>query len=173
MAAFTISLSDDILVEIGKITVAFSLIELSLAEIIGRIATIGHRVHQVGVILTADMSFRHKLRVLNSLLLLAFEKDNPVFAQFAEIKPMLEKAEEQRNTVVHSVWGEGTIGESDQVVVRMKWSAKGKQGLHSDSVATSLEELRSISSLVGVAYSQLCLFELQFHDDPEENESES
>lgn len=171
MATFKISISDEILAEIGKITVTFSLIELSLAEIIGKIVTIGNRVHQVGVILTADMSFRHKLTVLNSLLLLAFEKDSPTYVQFTKVEPLLKCVELQRNTVVHSVWGEDVIGESDQVVVRMKWTAKPKQGLRSDFVVTSIEELRRISLHIGEAYAQLCLFELQFHDETVSNDS--
>lgn len=172
MAEFTISISDEILAEIGKITVTFSLIEQSLAIIIGKIITYGHREHQVGEILTSDMSFRHKLSVLNSLLLLAFNKDNPTYVQFTKIEKLLYQVEQQRNIVVHSVWGEGVVGESDQVVIRMKSTTKSKHGLRSDFFETSIEELRRISSHIGEAYEQLCLFELQFHDETVNNDSE-
>ena len=85
-----INISDEVLVEIGKSTVLFSYIESSLSEIIARIVTVGGRVHELGVIMTAELSFQQRIGTLDSLLLLALGKDSPVVADFNRIKPLLQ-----------------------------------------------------------------------------------
>ena len=95
-----INISDDVLSEIGKITITFSLIEDSLANIISKVVTVGGRRHELGTIITAELSFRQLVSTLSSLLLFALGKDNEYVAQFERVKPLLFKAEQERNIVV-------------------------------------------------------------------------
>ena len=168
-----INISDEILVEIGKITVVFGLIEHSLSEIIGRIVTVGGRVRELGTIVTAELSFKQRVSVLTSLLLLALEKDNDAIKQFNRLKPLLFDAEQKRNVVVHSVWAKDEESADPHGVLRIKSTAKSRHGLRIDFIAMSLDDLRRITDLLGKAYGQLCVFELQFHSDSAEDRSES
>lgn len=167
-----INLSDGVLAEIGKITVVFSLIEYSLAEIIGKIVTVGGRPRQLGKIVTAELSFRQLVSTLDSLLLFAFGKDNEFVAQFARVKPLLSRAEQEHNVVVHSVWGKQSESADPHLTIRMKTTAKQKKGLREDWVSMDLEHTRRITNVVGNAYGELCIFALHFQE-PEDVESPS
>ena len=160
-----INLSDEVLVEIGKITVVFSLIEASLAEIIGIIVTVGGRPRQLGTIVTAELSFPQRVALLSSLLLFALGKNNEVVQEFARLKPKLFQGEQQRNVVVHSVWAKQSDSVDSHAIVRLKATAKHKTGLRADFIKMGLQDLRRITDVLGEAYGQLCLFELHFHEE--------
>jgi hypothetical protein len=168
-----LSLSDEVLAEIGKIAVVFGLIEDSLAKIIGRIITVaagGHRP-ELGTIVTAELSFKQRIGMLDSLLLFVLGKDHEVVQQLICLKPELFKAEESRNRVLHSTWANQTDSQDPHGVVRMKSTAKQRWGLRRDWEEMGLEELRQVSDVVGHAYGQLCLFELHFREELDDAES--
>ena len=167
-----INLSDEILVEIGKITVVFGLIEDSLSEIIGRIVTVGGRIRELGIIVTAELSFKQKISVLTSLLRLALEEDNEAIKQFERIKPLLFDAEQKRNVVVHSVWAKDEESADAHGVLRIKSTAKSRRGLRTDFISMSLDDLQQTANALGNAYGQLCVFELRFHSDAGEDHSD-
>jgi len=162
-----INISDEVLAEIGKITIMFSLIENSLAAIIGKIVTVGRLQHELGIIITAELSFRQLISTLSSLLIFALGKDNDYVVQFKRVKPLLFKAEQERNMVVHSVWGAQSGSTEPHAIVRIKATAKHKKGLHIDFVNMKLEDLCRITDLIGEAYKELCLFELHFRENGE------
>ena len=160
-----ISLSDEVLAEIGKITVVFGLIESSLAEIIGRIVTVGGRRRELGMIVTAELSFRQLVAIVDSLLLFALGEDHDVVAEFGRIKPKLFQGEQHRNVVIHSVWANQSGSVDPHAAVRMKATAKQKKGLRADFVEMGLNDLQRITDVLGEAYGQLCLFELHFQEE--------
>ena len=159
-----INISDEILAEIGKITVVFNLIENSLTEIIVKIVTVGNRKRDLGLIITAELSFKQLVSTLSSLLLFTLEKNSPYFLQFDKISKLLYKAEQERNVVVHSLWASKLESTSTTEVIRMKTTAKNKKGLRKDFIKMNLDELKNISDLIGEAYKELCLFELNFQE---------
>ncbi|MDI6764667.1 MAG: hypothetical protein QME83_16810 [Thermodesulfobacteriota bacterium] len=138
-----------------------------LAEIIGKIVTAGSRRYELGTIMTAELSFRQLVSTLSSLLLFALGKDNDYVAQFERVKPLLFKAEQERNTVVHSVWGAQSSSTEPHAIIRIKATAKHKKGLRTDFVNMGLEDLCRITDLIGEAYKELCLFELHFQEEAE------
>jgi hypothetical protein len=168
-----INISDEVFAEIGKITVVFAYLEYSLAEIIGKIITVGGRVHELGVIVTAELSFKQRISTLDSLLLFALAKDSPCLAEFNRIKPLLFRAEEDRNRVVHSVWGKDSNDPCPHAVIRMKSTAKQKKGLRVDFVPLHLDDLRAISDCIGKTYGELCIFETQFNDSDQNANSDT
>ena len=168
-----INLSDEVLAEIGKITVVFSLIEDSLAQIIGKIVTVGGRPRKLGTIVTAELSFRQLVAILDSLLLFALGKDNEFVAEFARVKPKLFQGEQERNVVVHSVWANQSGSVDPHAIVRMKATAKQKKGLRADFIEMGLQDLRRITDVLGEAFGQLSLFELHFHEEAHSFESSS
>ncbi len=158
------NISNEVLSEIGKITFAFNLIEYSLSEIIVKIVTVGNRKRELGTIITAELSFRQLVSTLSSLLLFSLGKNNIYVSQFESIAKLLFKAEQERNIVVHSVWAAKSDPASPDDVIRIKTTAKYKKGLRNDFVNMNLEELCKITELIGEAYKELCLFELNFQE---------
>lgn len=131
--AVRINIDDAILAEIGKIVVVFSYIEDSLAEIIARIFMVGGCTHEIGRIITAELSFKQRVSTLDSLLL-KLGKETNCIAEFNRIKPLLTQAEEARNIVVHSVWAKPCPANSPYTVVRIKTTARQKVGLRVDTL---------------------------------------
>jgi hypothetical protein len=155
-----INISDTVLAEIGKIVVTHSLIEASLANIIGSIVSLRSR-HELGQIVTAELSFRQRVGTLRSLITFCLGEDHETVLDFDRIKKLLYSADAQRNLIAHSLWG--SPDESDpHTVLRIKTTAKEKRGLRTEFVTLSLEDLHKITDEIGNCYGQLCLFELQF-----------
>ena len=168
-----LSISDEVLAEIGKITVIFGLIEFSLAEIIGRIVTHGGQRHALGTIVTAEMSFKQRMSTLDSVLRLGLGEDHEAVRQFDEIKPLLFDAEQKRNTVVHSAWINDSDAADPHTMFRVKATARARRGLRTDFVKTTLSDLQQTAYTLGSAYSRLCVFESRFHSDPDEEPTEA
>src|ERR1017187_5576594 len=155
-----INISDAVLAEIGKIVVTHSLIDASLANIIGRIVSLRGR-SELGQIVTAELSFRQRVGMLRSLLVFSLTEDHETVVEFDQIKRILNAADDQRNRVVHSIWGHS--GEADpHIMVRIKTSAKEKKGLRTEVQRLTLEELQKITDQVGHAFGQISIFEQQF-----------
>ncbi len=159
-----VNITNEILSEIGKITIAFNLIENSLSEIIVKIVTVGNRKRELGTIITAELSFKQMVSTLSSLLLFTLGKNNIYVTQFDHITKLLYKAEQERNIVVHSVWAAKSDSASPDDVIRIKTTAKYKKGLRNDFINMNLDELCKITDLIGEAYKELCLFELNFQE---------
>jgi hypothetical protein len=156
-----INISDTVLAEIGKIVVTHSLIDASLAQIIGTIVSLRSR-HELGQIVTAELSFKQRVSTLRSLLVFCLKEDHETVVEFDRIKKILHAADVQRNLVVHSVWGRPD--ESDpHIMIRIKTTAKEKRGLRTEFVTLGPEDLQKITDQVGKAYGEICVFELQFH----------
>ena len=147
--------------EIGKITVAFSYIEHSLAELIGKIVTVGGRPRALGDILTAELSFKQRIGTLESLLLFALGKEHDFTKQFLQAKFFLFKAEQERNLVIHSLWGAANEAEDPNKIVRVKTTAKQKRGLRTDYVSMDLNDLKRITEVLARAVQEACLLEIQ------------
>src|ERR1051325_5219473 len=160
-----INLSDEMLAEIGKITIVWSYIEHSLAEMIGTIVTMGGRRRELGMIVTAELSFKQRVNILDSLVRFALGDAAEPVADFARVKPLLFEAEQLRNTIVHSVWAKQSNASDPNAIIRMKATAKHKKGLRNDYVAMSLDDLRKVTDTIARAYGQLCMFELYFQED--------
>jgi len=164
-----LNISDEILAEIGKIVVIHSLVEESLASIIGTIISLKTR-HELGQVVTAELSFRQLISTLNSLLILCLGKEHECTIDFERIKKLLYDAEVQRNQVAHSLWAKHDESGS-QVVLRIKTTAKEKVGLRREFTKLDIVEIRKITASVADAYLALCIFELRFQkDDPAMNE---
>ena len=159
-----LSLSDEVLMEIGKIIVIFSWLEDSLAEMIGVIVTIGGRPLDWGSIVTAELSFKQRVGMLDSLLLFTLGKEHEVVREFVKLKRLLSSAEIERNRVVHSVWANRTGVEDPHATVRMKTTAKQRAGLRRDWQPLDLDGLQRIIGVVSDAYGQISRFQLHFQE---------
>lgn len=140
------ALSDDFLAEIGRITAHFALLEkdfISLAH------TLLNVPENIAITITSELSFRALQNLVASLVKeLISEKSD----ELAAILKNVVKAEERRNQVSHSLWGAAlrkTPGEYR--VVRTKYSAKQKKGLHFAREELTVPDLYAIARDISIA----------------------
>jgi hypothetical protein len=100
---FNISVPDEYLARIGKISVAWgtleSVVDLALAKLGG------FRMQDPrGAIVTAHMTWPLKMDILESLVN-ALADEHPRLKQYSKVKPLLKRAQEGRNSVSHGSWG--------------------------------------------------------------------
>ena len=86
--------------------------------------------------------------------------------QFAALRPLLFKAEEDRNQAMHSVWM--ASGENEDATVRYKVTAKVKKGLHLHHQEMSVTDLQQFTYRIAESYGELAKFETNFLDEERE-----
>jgi hypothetical protein len=113
---------------LGLLVVGFSWLEKSLADHIGELAQLAAYVAPA---LTAEMSFKQRVAALSSLVRLSPPLRNyntgheSTEAVWSDISSMLFKAEELRNTIVHSEW----LLPNAKSMRRTKTTAKAAKGI--------------------------------------------
>jgi hypothetical protein len=85
---------------------------------------------RIGQIITAELAFKN-LRALSISLFKESFGEGEKFNQFRTLIERAEKAETTQNRITHSLWA----GDSSDMIVRFKTTAKQKQGFrfHSES----------------------------------------
>jgi hypothetical protein len=152
------SISDEHCLAIGKITVAFAEIESWLSSFIWALIVPFSEQH-VGQIVTAEMSFSRKLDVVVSLFKYRCT-DEKERNRLKELVDRIQKLEEKRNQVQHSLW---IMQSSDQSeAMRLKITAKRKHGLsHAKEIVTA-EPLEALARDLQIAVSDLSSFMVTF-----------
>ena len=130
--------NDKQLQKIGEIVGYFAVLEESLSETIGHLVTTDKHI---GETITTALSFKNKVQTLNALLKY-YEDKGHIFRNAASITKALKEVEEQRNTIIHSVWGKSEI---EGNVRRIKRSLK-LSGLKLSMQNMSLDDLERIRS---------------------------
>lgn len=115
-------MNKDFLAGLGKINVQFSSLELALSMLVWGLICDDQNV---GQIITADLSFKHIINLLNALLIYKV-KDNILYEKSKEIIKRAIQCEEKRNQLTHSIW---SINENNDLVFRQKTTSKLKKGL--------------------------------------------
>jgi hypothetical protein len=139
---------------IGAVTVEFASLESHIQFAIWSLL-VGTKLEDqaFGQIVTADLSYRKRLEMLEALLKHKFpERDN---ADFRQLKPRLYKVEEERNAIVHSIWGSSPEPNN---VTRIKTTAKGE--LKTKFHQLSLDGIRAIATRIYSATEDLANFHL-------------
>jgi len=129
---------EECLARLAECIVQFQRIEdglnLCISSMIGR-------SRKVGAIVTSEMSFRAKVSVYGALALHTLRRDSlPV--DIAELIQRLHWAEQQRNTLVHSLWN---ASESKPDTIRREKSAIRKNVLTVAREHHTPEELEDLS----------------------------
>ncbi len=101
---FSINLPDDYLIAIGKVNVQWGMLETVVDLAIGTLG--GFKLYDPrSAIMTAHMTWPLKMDILESLVT-AIAVDHPHLSpKFQISKPLLKKAQEGRNRVIHGQWG--------------------------------------------------------------------
>ncbi len=131
---------DKQLQKIGEIVGYFAVLEESLSEAIWHLVTTDK---YIGETITAASSFKNKVQTFNALLKY-YEEKGYIFRNAASITKTLLEVEEQRNTIIHSVWGRSEI---EGNVRRYKKNLK-LSGLKITMQNMSLDDLEKVRSRI-------------------------
>lgn len=107
---------------------------------------------KLGQIITAELSFRRKVELLCAIYKYRTENGDIIGqpGSFAELIGNVSKANDERNTISHSLWA---IGDKEDINTRLKMTAKGKKGLQFQTENMSIQELNEIGDFIAeVAY---------------------
>lgn len=136
-----LSVSKDILCEIGRITVWQSHIEGQMARFIQEVLYLDEAD---GNLITFKLRFWDLMDLLAALLNKEFGAQNKHVKRFDEFKQDMKRIVPQRNNCVHSMWGFGHTLKSDSAT-RVKVVKHKSKGAVRESVAVSLKELQDMS----------------------------
>jgi hypothetical protein len=133
-------ITNDFLLEIGRIAVLQSHIDGGLAVVVANLAGVDDR--RVADALTKPLSFRHLTDIATSLLKVRAEEVAPHHAaDAADLIRRARKTEERRNEIVHSMWSYGP-NLDPEVASRIKLSGSPPELI---GHAVSIEEVRAIA----------------------------
>ncbi len=136
-----ILVSDEILCEIGRITVYQSHIESELAFFIQQLLRVAN--DDRGGIVTVKLPFGELIRVAGSLLRSEFGDDHEQVKRFNEFSSDANVSFGRRNQFAHSLWSFGK-DLTRNTATRIKTTEK-KQLVKKDVELLSLKELKSVS----------------------------
>ena len=126
-------------------------LEFLMDRVIGKLAAFEPEDPR-SAILTAHMSWPQKMDVLESLVN-ALVRDFPHLARFDALKPLLKKAQEGRNRIVHGQWGY-----ENGVVTKLRLTARGELKFSNDPITIS--DIQTIALDIGQAGLDLLKFVL-------------
>jgi hypothetical protein len=132
---------------IGRICMSFQKLEESLS---GHIASLVSKDLQLGIIITAELSFRTKASLLRSVFL--YRTDSPeVPGALKRLFARMHSAEQRRNTLLHSYWGR--TPDDNETLTRFKYTAKSAKGfvhhiepLHHEDIDAMADEIGAVTS---------------------------
>ena len=140
------AVGDKSLIEIGRITVHFALLERALLDLTHRL--LGLPQQRVRAI-TSELSFRNLQHLASSLLK---ERRPARSKELDEILKRVSACEDKRNVISHSLWGSGGFkSDGTQIIVRTKYTAKQKRGLKFVRQELTVEQLYEIAREISIA----------------------
>ena len=141
---------------IGRICMAFQQLEELVSDQIGRLISDDG---QLGTIITAELSFQKRVELLSSLYLYRLQLTERPEA-LKTLLAKLQRAEERRNTILHSYWIRSPVC---GMLTRYKYTAKSRKGLVRHSEDLEPEHIEAIATEIwSVADEFISHFETTF-----------
>jgi hypothetical protein len=139
---FIITLPENYLTAIGKVTVMWGTLEAVVDIAIRKFAAF-ELYDSRGAIITAHMTWPLKMDILEALVT-ELLPEYPQLARFGTVKPLLKKAQEGRNRISHGQWGYEN-GEAS----KLRATARGR--LRTSIMPITIAEIEAIASDIGRA----------------------
>jgi hypothetical protein len=158
------AISRSMLEPLGAIVANFAALEEMLSFYICLLLVGGNVANQrAGQIVTAEMAFKNKIHAFASLVKerykgLLQERTEAVFKQ-------LRIAEEERNKVMHSVWGGGGM---EGMSMRMKTTAKQEKGFRLQTEEWTRADLVKVNNRIVEAIQSIYALHVQLRDKSQE-----
>jgi hypothetical protein len=134
------------LTAIGMVCVNWGMLEAAVDLTVEKLA--GFNIYDSrGSIVMAHMTWPLKMDIIEALVN-ALLQDHPHLAKFSVVKPLLKKAQEGRNRIVHGHWGE-----QNGKIHKLRVTARGKLKISMDEI--SVADIHAIAADIGRAGSTL------------------
>lgn len=131
------TVSDEMLTAIGCTVVCQSHVELQLGLLINKLLNVEDGK---GFAFTSTMSFKHLCTAVSALVVEATGEDDPRFEEVRELLAGLQRFEEFRNQVAHSVWAHADDF-SALTARRIKATARRNRKVQHHSETVELEKI--------------------------------
>lgn len=141
-----IQLPEPYLTAIGKVCVQWATLESAFDMTLRKLAGFD-LLDSRATIIMAHMPWPMRMDIVYSLVE-KFRSDYPHLARFDELKPLLKKAQDGRNRVVHAIWAY-----EDGVVSTLRATARGKLKSHINQITVA--EIDAIAADIGTAAAQV------------------
>ncbi len=135
------TLSDDFLRALGRISANFQALEASIAFLTWSLINADQTI---GQIITSQVSFNRLCDLLSSLFRYRV-KEQALLEKLEEILRKASEAEQRRNTVIHSVWMTDDVSGEP---FRLKITSKRKKGLDIHTENIDAAELNKIADFI-------------------------
>lgn len=142
------TIPDDHLSEIGRITANFAILESTLCRFIGALLEIDA---VAGKIVTAELSFRNMVNLLDSLFKYRCA-DSQLVGELEKLLGGVMQVEQRRNQITHSTWG---LHPETGNIARLKRTAKKGSGLQQQEEIMTSQDLWSIAVDINTADNRL------------------
>jgi hypothetical protein len=127
-----------ILTAIGDVVVSFALLEQEVQNLSG---TMLDQDAKVGKIVAASMSFSNRRALAISLFKHRYGESEDL-ELLRKLLRTAEQMEVKRNQIMHSIWGKGP---SPETVVRLKATAREREGLAFQQVTVGADDLLKVA----------------------------
>ncbi|MCP4680278.1 MAG: hypothetical protein GY854_33260 [Deltaproteobacteria bacterium] len=151
-----LTVSEDVLCELGRVVAYQSLVESALAHFISSLLKLEHAE---GQIVTAEISSRQLRSTLSSLLLQRLMEQPETDERARQLLKRIAKFEERRNALIHSLYWHGEGFSTDQAT-RFKLTAKEGKGLKIQHESINVKDLQRLAIEAGRCHTELVLLEI-------------
>jgi hypothetical protein len=143
---------------VGEAVVKFEDLDYQLSNAISFLL---NRGAEIGSAITAELSFGQKLKVFSALLLVIAPECNR--EKLRELCRVCRKAEEMRNTVVHSSW---RFDDNREWLVRRKVTARLNKGVSAQEERLHVWQIQEVGGYCG--YAEVSLYNFMVESFPRE-----
>jgi hypothetical protein len=151
-----VNVDESILCEIGRIAALQSQIEGQIAIFITELLYLDD---QRGKIITARLSFRLLIETLEALLDEEFGDKHQNFIDFKDIKIKINRLEQKRNEIIHSMWSYGDYfqkGTATRVKKRAKAGSQDTFIITLDGLKSQAKEMFEVEATLGNLRARIC-----------------
>jgi len=142
------TLPEPYLIALGRVTYLWSGLEGLVNMAISKLLGISYYDPKSAAILT-HMSWPQRMDAMETLINLLAES-YPHLTRYSTIKPLLKKAQDGRNMLMHGTW---TYDEKDNIVRLLRVSSRGKLKLSTDPI--QVDEIDAVFRNIGDASVEL------------------
>ena len=141
MVKLRITLTKEHLVAIGKITLEFAFVDLTLNVSLWNLIGIKQ---QMGEMITTSLSFAQKRDLFRALYLYKYKPDGKKLSDLGKLVKRIERAGTDRNSITHSLWM-SRENQKPFTISRIKSTVKRKSGFERKIEDVSAEDLEKIA----------------------------
>jgi len=142
---------EPVLAAVGDLTISFANLEMHVELVVWSLVSSNTRIGQA---ITSELGFS-RLPVIALSIYRELHGEDEDFMQLQELMKQSLSMAEERNSLIHSVWG---VGDSEDSAIRAKVTAKLKHGVRFDSHPVDVAEVRAAAERMRVISGQILLF---------------